>query len=222
MKRLNALFNWFRLGIRKKVIRWTLLTILIAPFPTLIHEEGHFVAAKINGYTNTKFHYASVHRGDPPAEVEADGQRAQIVAGGLLATSILALGCCVYVAFHKTNIIFILLGLLSPIRNLATTFAGFYILAYGDSLPRLQKNDEVKLAGLLEISAFVPIVISVIVLFGTWVFILRRIEFRDRGKLALSLIVGAAIGNALWLNVVGPLAFALTLFYGPKGSPRFP
>jgi len=187
---------------KKSLLLWFLLAFFCAPTSIFIHETGHYIGAKVLGYANTELHYASVSRGNSPEKKESKRKRGLIVASGPFITLISTLLCFLFVIMTR-NPFFIVLGILLPLRSIATLIAGISLLFRVDAAT-LQKNDEVKLAGFLDIPLVIPIGISVLLLITTLMFMVSKINKLNRKKIILSIIVGTILGSWVWLNFFGP------------------
>ncbi|MEP5614335.1 MAG: hypothetical protein ABJP45_18940 [Cyclobacteriaceae bacterium] len=186
---------------KKTLALYFLFAFLSAPANILLHEYGHYVGALVSGYSNSDVHYASFTRGDAPEEPELDFKRGLISIGGPLLTFLLTIGCCFYVFIKKSKAFVVAFGLTSPVRNLASLIMVFVAVAGGD----LRRNDEVKVAEFFDIDPLFPLVFSALVLVVSWVFLVGRIDTRYRWWVLLSIVLGGALGNVLWLTVVGPI-----------------
>jgi len=199
-KRSHSIFKIAK-NQKRVLLLYFFFAFFSGPIAILLHEGGHYIGAKISGYTNCVLHYASFSRGDPPVGV-VDYKRNVIITGlGPLVTLIISLICCIGAYFYRKKIFFIAMGLLTSIRNLS----GFIIIilhAFGGKIGK--RNDEVKLAAFLDIPTLVPLIISFLIFIGTWMFLIRQIDQLNRKRILLSIILGGLTGLFLWMSIIGP------------------
>ena len=194
-------YSLFRLTKTQKrvLLFYFFCSIFSGPIGIILHEGGHYIGAKISGYTNYSLHYASFSIGKSPVDI-VNYKREIISAGGPLVTIILSLVCCVGAYIYRFKIFFITMGLLTSLRNLSSLII-IITYAFGG---KMRNSDEVKLATFLDIPALIPLTVSFLVFIGVWVFLIRQIDRLNRKKILITIILGEVIGLFLWINIIGP------------------
>jgi hypothetical protein len=184
------------------------------PIAILLHELGHLIFFLAFHAPGTTLHYASADwaSSDRFWELASAGNLAGAAAllplrvegfsllGGILATYLTVFVCVI--AARRTPRPFVLaLGLAATSRLVSA------VLVLGVIVVGIQAHpgtDEARLAMVTGLPMALTCAVSVCVLVGGWVWLIRAIPRGRRIALLLPILVGVAAGIALYMTVVGP------------------
>jgi hypothetical protein len=173
------------------VLQFFLFAIIAAPVTILLHEVGHYIAARVAGFENPVIHFAYTSFGTLTHGAAAE---ATVVAllGGPLSSAIQVIICAILLAFFRHPLLYTI-GIFAQAR----VFKVFY---------QFQTMDETKIAELFNLPIYLTLLIS-------WlIFIIALVYFSVRLKQEIRLlivypimIVGLSLGAIAWFKWLGPL-----------------
>jgi hypothetical protein len=200
----------------RKFIILTFIFILFTPIGTISHEYGHIVVAKFLGYKTT-LHYASMNwYSEDGKNKDANRERLNefiITCGGVMQTIFTGTIGFIFLVINRRRIydkglkiydwiaVFLCLFWLRQIFNPVFSITNELMKPDGSFFG----GDELKISSFLELwGGTVSLILGVIGLFITGYISLHIIPPKSRYPVALSGVVGSALGLVLWMKIIGP------------------
>jgi hypothetical protein len=195
-------------------LRIAAVALPTGPIAILLHELGHLVFYLVFRTPGTALHYASADwaSSDRFWELASAGNLAGAAAlvplrvegfsllGGILMTYLTVFACVV--AARRTPRPFVIaLGLAATSRLVSAVLVLGVLIVAVHAHPG---TDEARLAMVTGIPMALTCAVSVLVLVGGWIGLIRAIPRGQRVALLVPIVVGIATGIALYMTVVGP------------------
>lgn len=197
--RKRSALLWFR-----RAIGWAAWPLLLVPATIFLHEAGHFLAALAFGFPELAMHFSTISHGDV---TDRPGWQSGMVgmAGPLITYLAIAAGICFNrrmpdarwpMAFAAAAASRLLVGVPYSVMSLA-------MLAFGHRL-NPPAFDEYKAGVMLGLPGNALLGLSAIIFFATLAWLALRLPKGERSAAWPGLLVGTALGWALWFTV-GPV-----------------
>jgi hypothetical protein len=174
----------------------------------LLHEAGHLAAAFAVGFPEPKLHYSSISHGDITAH---PGSSAGIVglAGPLVTAALTLLGLSFATRQPSARWAFAL-SVAAASRfavGVPYTVAALFVRFQGK---RLQPPafDEHKAALALGWSGDLVLGLTAAILVGLLIWLAFGLPGRERSAAWPGLLMGTAVGWAVWMGLLGPVVLA--------------
>lgn len=183
---------------------WVAWCVLLAPLTIVLHEVGHYAAARWAGSPNPVLHYSWTDPGSLPTK----GGMTDGVIGlaGPAVSIILALVACAWILTR------------GPARGafaLAVCAVSRFVVAVPYTLMKLVARlmgwsmgppafDEYKAGTALGLSGDALLASTIVVLVGVLVVVGRKLPSGERSVAWLGLVAGTILGWAFWMLLLGP------------------
>jgi hypothetical protein len=202
-------------GSRRTPEQWIAAGAIAFPAVVLLHELGHYLAARSLGFSAVRLRYMSVSvpelelywsRFTEPDALAASGPlvwpAVLPIAAGVAATYLTLLLCCLLVARGHTHPLIVWVGLAAPLRFYLSVGTVRAWLA-GQEIP-LTAEDESRLAAAFGVPHGALVAIGIVVSVAASVWLLHRVPERSRVVVPYGTI-GLVLGMLLYGGLVGPL-----------------
>ena len=183
---------------------------LLAPTSILIHEMGHFIVGYSLGFP-VQLNIASVS-GGPELGSAADLAVASQASAGPAATVVLMVIAAWWLACRSGSKWAFALAITAPLRFIVGgTYLFWVAKAWMENavFPGKPNFDEYNAALALGLSPVWLVFIQTCCLIAYWVWVATRPRPIARIASVGSVVIGAVIGIALWMAVVGPSFLSL-------------
>ena len=186
------------------------------PVAAVLHELGHYVAARALGFPDVVLRFSSVRwagfgefvelmrAGNQEAAMEfAQPWQVAVVAGaGVVVTYLTVIGCVFAVRRFGPLSLAIGVGLVAPVRFVVAVPYFFYVLLGKSPSPHTDES-------LVALATGIPVSILYLpglacLLLGYW-FLVRAIPRGEKVRILVPTSVGLVSGGLLWALWLGPL-----------------
>jgi hypothetical protein len=178
-----------------KILKYTLLGIVIIPLSILTHELGHFLAYHFFGASNIQLHSVSVS-----ADKEMLGS-VQIAIVSIIGPTITYLTIGLAVFFTRKGYVhfWVILALAAPIGRIVNiVYIYFRVLGYNPN----PNFDEYNFSRALSIEPLFLAIITGLIILITMVFFFRKVWLEGKFKELILVIFSLISGFVIW-SVVG-------------------
>ncbi|MBW3569974.1 MAG: hypothetical protein KY467_02595 [Gemmatimonadetes bacterium] len=184
-------------------LAWAGTAALAAPTAVVLHELGHFVAAKSFGFPGVVLHYGSVsHRG---AETGAPPWQTGLqAAAGPLVTLVIVLGCVYAVGRSGPRALPVAAAFGAGVRSILIGTAYLLTRILHPSASGSGNFDELNAARSLGLSPDLLVGLSMTVLLAAWIYLFRSIPPGQRLRTVSAVALGTIAGLALYIGLLGP------------------
>lgn len=182
-------------------LTWSAIAAAAAPAAIVLHELGHFVAARALGFSGVALHFASVSVAE--ATEAAPWQRGMQAAAGPLVTLAIVLLCCLAASRHGGRAWTIAPAFGAGVRSVAIGIA--YLVAVIRS-PGAQGNfDELNAARGFGLPPEAVVVVNCLLIIAAWAYLAKQIEPGRRLVRLSATLAGTFAGLAIYVGWLGPV-----------------
>ena len=184
---------------------WIAWCVLLVPLTIVAHEVGHYSVARFLGFSNPTLHYSSINPGDvsgKPASLSGI-----VGLAGPAVSALLALFACGWILARGPARWAFALAISAASRFLVGvpyTVISFVVRLMGGST-RAPAFDEYKAGTALGWSGDALLASTAIVLVGVLLCIGFKLPRGERSVAWPGLLLGTALGWALWMLLLGPV-----------------
>lgn len=181
---------------------WLVVAAVAAPIGILLHELGHYLAARAFGFADAVLHFGSVTSVSAEAEATAWQRAIQFGAGPAVTLALLAISCFATARFGAratTTAPGFAVGVRSAILGFAYLAARLRGPADNGSF------DELNVARALGLPIDLVMLGTVGLLLGGWLFLILAIAPGKRIAAVGAAAAGTALGLLIYVGWLGPL-----------------
>lgn len=199
----------------RELAPWVVAGITMFPVAVLSHELGHYLAARLCGFPGVMLHYGSIS--DPSSSefwtLVRDGhlraaaaihplwQPPLVATAGLVVSYVTALASYWHTAHRRANPYIIALGTIAVFRFVGGVPLLFVRLFMPSARP---SSDETHAALGRVLPEVLLLAVGFAMLWLVWWRLPRLLPAEVRRAQLGSLVLGAVVGGAIYIGLVGP------------------
>ena len=177
---------------------------MVTPVTIVLHELGHFFAAKAFGASDVALHYDAISNGTLGTSFPLWQQGLEAAAGPFV-TLVLVLGCVSAVVCLGPRVMLIAMAFAAGSRSV--------ILGWGYLIVRIVNprgagsgfGDELIMARGFGLPLDAVVSVSTLIVMVAWWYLLGQIKKNQRVPASIGILLGTIAGVSLWMLLLGPL-----------------